>query len=383
MQPDDIRKKLHTLAETAHKEKETAAFVVQVLHEAGVTDIREGIGGYGIVAILDSGKKGPSVLFRAELDALPIAETLTLPYGSRNGEVSHKCGHDGHMAILLGLAQILQRHPIRRGKVYFLFQPAEETGEGASLMLEDKRMADIAPDRVFALHNLPGYDLNSVLLRDGVFAAGSWGLIIRLTGNTAHAAHPENAKSPASAVASLIQDLQSLPRTMMPFDRAGLVTVIHARLGERAFGTTPGFAEVMATIRAHEPEDLEKLGNRSVEIAGNEADKWGLKMKQEWTERFQPTSNDPDAVALVEKVATGLAASGEGKNNQVVRRLPKPFSWSEDFGRFTESYPGALIGLGAGTQQPQLHDTQYDFPNELLETGQMLFNGIINAMGLR
>lgn len=379
----DLRKKLHQLAETAHNEKRTAAKVVETLQQYGIEHIRKNIGGHGLLAVVDSGRKGPGLLFRAELDALPIPETIRPAYASQNDGIAHKCGHDGHMTILLGLARRLQKHPPVKGKVYLLFQPAEETGEGAERMLNDSNMPDISPDYVFALHNLPGYPVNTVLLREDVFAAGSSGLIVRLTGNTAHAAHPEQARSPASAVASLIQDWQGLPQKTIPFDRAGLLTIIHARIGEKAFGTTPGYAELMATIRAHSTEDLELIGEKALELAESTAKSHGLKSGHEWTEVFHPTRNHPDAVALVEKVAHKLSASGEQDGVRDVQRLSRPFSWSEDFGRFTERYPGAMFGLGAGTRQPHLHDTHYDFPDELLNTGVMLFDNIIDEAGLR
>lgn len=379
----EVRKKLHQLAETANQEKNTAGYVVRKLREAGIEDIREGIGGFGILATADSGHEGPEILFRAELDALPIDETIEVSYASATQGVSHKCGHDGHMAILLGLAGDLGQRPLQKGKVHMLFQPAEETGEGAVRMLESRKMPEINPDHVFALHNLPGFDLNTVVLRDDVFAAGSRGFIIRLTGSTSHAAHPENAASPASAVASLISDLQNLPRTVIPFDRAALITVIHVRMGEKAFGTTPGYAGVMATLRAHEPDDLDKLAEHAAKIARTEAKKWNLKAECEWTECFQPAKNDPASVEIVEKAARSLMENGKTDTVAGVLRVPKPFSWSEDFGRFTEKFRGSLFGLGAGVDQPQMHHPGYDFPDELLETGCSIFSRIVDILELR
>ncbi|TVQ70889.1 MAG: amidohydrolase [Balneolaceae bacterium] len=404
----DIRQQLHRLAETAHQEKETAAFVAARLRETGISDIREGIGGYGLVATIDSGRPGPSLLFRAELDALPIDETVSLPYASRNSNVAHKCGHDGHMAVLIGLAQALQERPLARGKVHLLFQPAEETGEGAEKMLEDHKMSGIAPDFAFAIHNLPGFPRHSVLLREDVFAAGSAGLIIRLTGNTAHAAHPEQGRSPAPAVASLITALQALPGSVLPSGRFGLATIIHVRIGDQAFGTTPGRAVLMATLRAWEPEDLEQLREQAVGLAHEIAETHGLECGHEWTEVFHPTVNNPDAVKMVRKAAEKLSAKlsdgqpvdraekrpemqtgkqpAKGGEKQPagleIRNMAHPFSWSEDFGRFTDRFPGALVGIGAGEDHPHLHDTRYDFPDEILETGAALFAGIIDECGL-
>jgi len=371
-----IRHQLHRLAETAHREARTAAFVAEKLREAGISDIREGIGGHGLLATVDSGHPGPVLLFRAELDALPIDETISLPHASENSGVAHKCGHDGHMAVLIGLAQTLKQRPLSRGKVYLLFQPAEETGEGVERMLEDHKMSDIHPDFVFAFHNLPGFPLHSVLLRQDVFAAGSAGLILRLTGNTAHAAHPEQGRSPAPAVASLITALQALPGSVLPSGRFGLATVIHVRVGDPAFGTTPGRAVLMATLRAWEPEDLEQLREQAVALAQETAEAHGLDCSHEWTEVFYPTVNHAEAVEIIRKSAEKLP------DNPEIRDMPDPFSWSEDFGRFTDHYPGALFGLGAGKEHAHMHDTRYDFPDELLETGVRAFTGIIEECGL-
>ncbi len=372
----DIRKQLHRHAELAHGERQTAAYVAQVLREAGVEQIREGIGGHGLLATIDSGRPGLGLMFRAELDALPIDETISMPHASHNDGVAHKCGHDGHMAILIGLAHWLREHPPARGKVYLLFQPAEETGEGAEKMLEDHKLSGLAPDYTFAIHNLPGFPLHSVLLRPGVFAAGSAGLIIRLTGNTAHAAHPEQGRSPAPAVASLIPALGELPGRVLQTGRFGLATVIHVRIGDPAFGTTPGRATIMATLRAWEPEDLELLRGEAVDLARKTAAAHGLAFEHEWTEVFHPTVNSHDAVEIARKAASGLSAVPE------TRDMEHPFSWSEDFGRFTARYPGALIGLGAGEDHSHLHDTRYDFPDEILDTGIRLFAGIIEQCGL-
>jgi amidohydrolase len=371
-----IRHQLHRLAEMAHSEVRTAAFVAEKLREAGIDDIREGIGGHGLVATVDSGKPGPALLFRAELDALPIDETISLPHASKNSGVAHKCGHDGHMAVLIGLAQTLGERSLSRGKVHLLFQPAEETGEGAERMLKDHKMSGINPDFAFAFHNLPGFPLHSVLLREDVFAAGSAGLILRLTGNTAHAAHPEQGRSPAPAVASLINALQALPGSVLPSGRFGLATVIHVRIGDQAFGTTPGRAVIMATLRAWEPEDLEQLREQAVGLAHETAQNHGLECSHEWTEVFYPTMNHAKAVDIIRKSAEKLPGNPE------IRDLPDPFSWSEDFSRFTDHYRGALFGLGAGEGHAHLHDTRYDFPDELLDTGVRAFSGIIEECGL-
>ncbi|MDI6402775.1 amidohydrolase, partial [Balneolaceae bacterium ANBcel3] len=182
-----IRRKLHQLAETAGEEQKTAAYVEKVLEDIGIHAIERGLGGTGLIGWLDSGNPGPVVLFRAELDALPIEEKNSLEYASQTNGVAHKCGHDGHMAVLLGFANRVARQTLKKGKAGFLFQPAEETGEGAAHMLEDKAFPSLKPDHVFAFHNLPGYPKGHILTTNGVFCAGSKGLIVRLSGSTSHA----------------------------------------------------------------------------------------------------------------------------------------------------------------------------------------------------
>ena len=153
-----LRHNLHSLAEISGQEKQTAKKVKQLLEPMQPCRIVENIGGYGLAAVFDSGKSGKTYMFRAELDALPLEEEIDVDYASINPKVSHKCGHDGHMAILLGLAGIINSHrDLWNGKVILIFQPAEETGTGADLVWSDPKFAWLKPDLVFALHNLPGY----------------------------------------------------------------------------------------------------------------------------------------------------------------------------------------------------------------------------------
>jgi len=365
----ELRHSLHRRPELASEESATAGQIAGFLRRFAPDRVVAGLGGHGLAALYRGAAPGPRVLVRAELDALLIPETITPVHGSSTAGVSHKCGHDGHMAMLAGLASQLHRRRPDRGEVVLLFQPAEETGEGARRVLDDPAFAELRPDRVFALHNLPGFPLGQVVVRAGVFASASVGLAIRLTGDSSHAAEPHRGRSPALALAELVCGLSAVPQLTAALHEAAQVTVIHARLGEVAFGTSPGEAVVMATLRSHDPELMSRLRDRSVALAQGTARTHELKHAVEWVEPFPATINEPAAVDLVRQAARQLGLD--------VREVPLPFPWSEDFGHFTDAFPGALFGLGAGEAHPALHGRHYDFPDELLMTGCRLLASVV------
>ena len=367
-----LRHNIHNHPDISGDEADTAQRVREYLEKTKPDTIIENIGGTGVAFVYDSGKKGPTVMVRSELDALPIPEDLDIPYCSEKDTVSHKCGHDGHMAMVAGAGWLLSEHCPQKGKVILLFQPSEETGEGSQRILDDPVFKKIEPDYIFALHNIPGAPLGQVLLKDGVFAAASEGLITRLHGATSHAAHPENGRSPSIAAAQIIQEWMSLSQRMFSFETPSLLTVIHARIGEVAFGTSPGEAEVMATIRALDNDVLHKLSKTAEERAQSLAAMHNLDAEVERTQRFEATVNDPDCNQVIRSMAEKLGYK--------TKELSHPFSWSEDFGRFTNKYRGAQFGLGSGKKQPQLHHPDFDFPDELIGYGSMLFYAMVKSV---
>ena len=368
-----LRKSLHIIAERSGQEEKTSGLILESLSEHCNPDkVVTNLGGYGIAALFDSREAGPCVLVRCELDALPIPETIDIPYASNTTGVSHKCGHDGHMAILVGLGRRLGDSRLKKGSAILLFQPSEENGSGAGLVLDDPAFHQFKPDHAIALHNLPGYPLGSVVVGKGVFASASCGLIIRMHGSTSHAAQPESGKSPELAVASLINDLSSMPQFHTSLHEAAKVTVIHARLGEVAFGTSPGEAEVMATLRAHKQETIDRLLKLASSMAVQVGDRYGLEIETEITDPFPSTENDPAVVDVIGRSATELDLR--------IGQLETPFAWSEDFGHFTSRYGGALFGLGSGLDSPPLHHPEYDFPDDLIGIGVNLLHRITERL---
>ncbi|MFO7609918.1 MAG: M20/M25/M40 family metallo-hydrolase, partial [Candidatus Krumholzibacteriia bacterium] len=246
--------------------------------------------------------------------------------------------------------------------VVLLFQPAEETGQGAAKVAADPRFLALGPDWLFALHNLPGYPAGRVLVRAGAFCAGSAGLTVHLRGATSHAAYPAQGRNPDRALAELVTGLACLPIPYERRDELCLVTVVHARLGSPRFGTTPGDAEVLATLRAADDGVLARLKAEAEVLAGRVAAAHGLDGTVSWSEEFPVTWNDPEAAALVAGAARGTGLEVDAPDES-------PFRWSEDFGTLAALGRGAMFGLGAGRGQPALHAEAYDFPDTLLQPG--------------
>ncbi|WP_114748669.1 amidohydrolase [Pleomorphovibrio marinus] len=357
-----FRKELHQYPELSGEEKETAKRVRSFLEAYEPDEWIDGLGKHGFAVSYIGKKEGPSVMFRAELDALPIFEKGSHKHKSTNEGVSHACGHDGHMAILCGLAMKLAQERPERGKVTLLFQPSEETGEGAESVINSTNFKKISPEYSFALHNVPGYPLHQVILKKGPFNAASKGMIIQLEGRTSHAAHPEEGNSPGEAMSKLIVGLPQLSSGISDFS---LITVIHAILGEVAFGTTPGEAKVMATLRTFDDQSMDTLTHHAENLTSLIAKEYGLKYNISYCEVFQTVENDPKAWEFVNEAAKQLKLK--------TKHVRIPFYWSEDFGQFSKVTQSMLFGLGSGKAQSKLHDGAYDFPDELLPTGSKLF----------
>jgi len=365
----EFRHSLHQNPELSGEEAETALRLTRFLEKYSPDEILTGLGGHGLAFIFKGRSDGPTVLIRSELDALPIEESNNFNYRSMTAGVSHKCGHDGHMAIVAGLAPLLSARRPARGRVVLLFQPAEETGAGAAAMIADPNFQQIMPDYAFALHNLPGYPRGEVIVKPGEFSCASKGLIIRLRGKCAHSAHPGDGKSPAKAMCRIITGLMEM--NAAPRENTW-VTVIHARLGEVAFGTTPGEAEVMATLRSETALGLEGLDQKALQLVADAANESGLEFVTDYCEVFPVSTNNPEAVKRIISAAKKLSVG--------VINMEKPHRWSEDFGRFSALCKGAMFGIGAGEDVPQLHTTNYDFPDGLITRGITLFHHIVRDL---
>lgn len=332
-------------------------------------EIIENLGGHGIAFVFNGLSKGKTIMFRCELDAIQVEEQSTVSYKSINSGVSHTCGHDGHMTIMAGLAQHLYENKLEKGRIVLLFQPAEETGSGAKAVIEDQKFKEIEPNFIFALHNLPGFEESQIIIKENEFASASKGMKIKLKGKSSHAAEPENGISPTFALALIIYELEHF---CDEFDFFSLITITYAHLGEKKFGINPSELELGATFRAHNNKNLEEISFLASESIREIGSCEGLECKITWHEEFSSTTNDPYCIDIIKKAAI--------ENKFETHILEIPFKWSEDFGTFTQKYPGALFGIGAGKNLAQLHNPDYDFPDEIIETGIDMFKSIIKKL---
>ncbi|HEX5934829.1 MAG TPA: amidohydrolase [Pseudorhizobium sp.] len=358
------RQKLHAMPEISGEEVATAAEVIGFLADTAPDKVISGLGGTGVAAIFEGEQDGPTVLFRCELDALPIEETTDLPHRSRLPGKAHMCGHDGHTATIAALARGFARERPKRGRVVLLFQPAEETGAGAAAVIADARFADIRPDYSFSLHNLPGLPFGHVWLKEGIANCASRGLKIVLTGKTAHASMPETGRSPMRAIATLMPALTGLSGGTVAGGDFVLATVGHVRLGEAAFGIAPAHAELWVTLRTTTNDQMQTLVDEAERLAREAAEKDGLKLETSYDEIFSHCDNDPEAVAVLR-----AALDAEGVTHEPGEALRA----SEDFGRFGAVSKSAMFYLGAGEKHPSLHNSDYDFPDDLIPLGARIF----------
>lgn len=366
-----LRKELHAHPEVSLNEARTAERIRAYLARLESDELLTQVGVHGVMALFDSGKPGPVRMFRCELDALPIEEENTFAYRSTSPGVSHKCGHDGHMAILTGLAERLAEERPLNGKTWLLYQPAEENGEGAKAVLADARMRAIKPDRVYALHNLPGVTQGNVLLREGPFNASVNSIIVTFKGRTSHAAEPEHGIDPARAMGDFFQRSLALNHNVPSDAKMRVVSSVYAELGSKDHGISAGKAEMHLTLRCWSDDELNKLQQEVEEVARELAKRDGLGLEIAYTQRFHANHNDPVIVAQVRAAAKRANLTTEDATN--------PYKWGEDFGLFTAEYPGCMVGLGAGVDMPALHNPDYDFPDAIIPHGVALFEQLARS----
>lgn len=358
----ELRHNLHREPELSGREENTAKTLIAFLKNQRPDLIVTSIGGHGILAVYKGEASGRTVLLRCDMDALPINENEKLEHSSTINGVSHKCGHDGHMAIMCGVATELAVNRPMYGTAILLFQPEEETGQGAVRVLKQLKYR---PDQCFALHNLPGFQLGSVITKPGSFAGASRGMIVKLTGKSSHAAEPQCGNSPAAAVASIIFYLERVSDN----STGTIGTVVHVRIGEVAFGTSPEDATVMITLRAPDTKEMDLFSNNVSEQIIKTAEEEHLVCNISWTEEFPATTNSELSSSIIKASADHLSYK--------VTALTRPFLWSEDFGHFTDKFSGAMFALGAGVDTPALHSSNYDFPDSLIPVGISMFIEIL------
>lgn len=367
-----LRQALHQNPELSGLEFNTSKRIVDFLQKYNPTKIISPVAETGIIAVFEGNTTGPKTLIRCELDALPIQEINDFEHKSKFEGVSHKCGHDGHMAILCGVASLLSDAQTLNGTIYLLFQPAEEDGEGAKKILNDPIFETLKPDFAFALHNLPGFSLGQIVVKENTFSCAVNSIIITFSGKTSHAAEPQNGINPALAISEITTAFNQKIQSDISKDTFCLITPIYINMGSKAYGVSAGFGEIHFTVRSNSNKNMDRIEADLVKVATEIANKHKLIPEINWTQQFRANENNSKAVELI-KNATA-------RNHFDLVEKETPFSWGEDFGLFTEHFAGAMFGLGAGENRPALHNPDYDFPDALIPAGAKMFYEIIKEI---
>ncbi len=361
------RRHLHASPELGFEEFETARFLADRLRAFGI-ETTEGVGCTGVVGTLRGRLgQGPSIGIRADMDALPMTEARALPHASRVPGRMHACGHDGHMAMLLGAAAALARSPEFAGAVHFIFQPAEEGRGGARAMLEDGLFERFPCDEIFALHNSER-PFGQIVVYENVVAAAADRFTITVRGRGGHAATPHLATSPIPIAARVALAIEALPGRLTDAASPAVVTVGAFKAGE-AFNTIPDAATLVGTVRCFSDDIRQQLEQAIRRIAAAEAEMHGASAEINYENLFAPTVNTGAEARLLGEVAAEIVGT------ETVIWNPQPEMGSEDFSFMLQRRPGCyfLIGQGDAEHWAVAHDTNYDFNDRILALGASIW----------
>ncbi|HUB49641.1 MAG TPA: amidohydrolase [Acetobacteraceae bacterium] len=352
------RRHLHAHPELTLHEKHTAAFVCERLQELGIPFVA-GVGGHGVVATLSRGQSNRSVGLRADMDALPIAETSGAPHASTNHGVMHACGHDGHTTSLLGAAALLARDPSWTGTVQLVFQPAEEGGGGARAMIADGLFDRFPMERIFGYHNWPGLDAGTVAVHDGPVMAAGARLEFHIKGHSGHAALPHLARDPMVAAAHLLLALQTIvSRNVDPLN-AVVITIATMQAGS-APNQIPGEAVMRGTMRTLSATVSDQVDAAIRRVAAGIAQACDVEIEVTARHGNLVTQNSPQERDLAAEAVTAAGLP--------LRRDLLPAMTGEDFCWYLQERPGAFVWIGNGPAAGgrELHNSNYDFNDAIL-----------------
>ena len=365
----ELRRDFHQYPEHAFREFNTAKKVEKILRDLGL-ETKMLANGTGVRGSLHGRKSGKTIGLRADMDALPIQEETDVPYKSINPGVMHACGHDAHTAMLLGAAMLLaeQREEIE-GDVIFIFQPAEETGEGAKKMVEEGALAGV--DSILGIHVSSSFDSGTFSYHCGpTMAAGDF-FEVKISGRGGHGGLPHLTVDPIPIAAQVVSVLQTLvSREIDPLESA-VVSICGMEAGGKAYNIIPESATLRGTIRCHDPALREYLPRRVREILDGVVPAMRGHYEFNLMERFPVTINDERMTTLVAGVATELM--GEDKVFQM-----RPLMASEDFSYYLQKVPGSFVFLGVGVKDKEKglayphHHPRFDIDEDVLPTGTAL-----------
>lgn len=363
------RRHLHTIPELGFDCPKTAAFIVERLLSFGVDTVHEGIAQTGIVALIEGSEPGPTIGLRADFDALPIHEETGLDYASTHPGKMHACGHDGHTTMLLGAARYLAETRNFAGKVALIFQPAEEGGGGAEVMVQEGIMDRFNISQVYALHNAPGFEQGGFYTTPGPLMAAVDTFHIDIQGVGGHGAMPHETCDPVMAACGIAQAIQTIvSRNHYALDDLVVsVTQIHTGTVDNVI---PDTAYINGTVRTFDPRVQQMVQERMAAIVAGQAASYGVTAELRYDIGYPATINNSEKAGFAAEVAREI--SGE---NRVVADAGREMG-AEDFAYMLQKRPGAYLFLGQG-DTAGLHHPKYNFNDEVAPVGASFFARLV------
>ena len=363
-----LRHRLHAEPELAFEERKTARLLIRQLESCGLKT--HTLAGTGVVAVLHgkSGPGGKAIMLRSDMDALPVKENTGAVHASRTPGVHHACGHDGHMAMLLGAAKYLAETKNFEGTVYFVFQPAEEHIGGAKEMIKEGLFQKFPCDEVYGLHNYPGLPLGAMATGTGPMLAASDEYHISFKGTGGHSAHTENTADVVGAAAEAILAIKALADSDIPEEESAVMTVCSVITETDAANILPAKVSVNGSVRTYDPALHDKLKEGIEKIVLAAAKKYGVTAELEFKNGYPLLVNTKNETDFAVSVAQELM--GE---DHVLTSVPKTMG-VEDFAYFLQQKPGNFMVIGTGHADDNgkfndLHSAKYDFNDAALPLG--------------
>ncbi|AOA58763.1 amidohydrolase [Acinetobacter larvae] len=369
----EIRHHLHQYPELGEQTENTATLIADTLDDLGY-QVHRYVGGQGVVAVMQRGQSPKRLGIRADMDALPIEEQNNLPYSSRHKGRMHACGHDGHTAILLAAAEWIAAQEDWEGTLNLIFQPAEETLTGAKKMLEDGLFERFPCDAVFALHNMPGIALGTVVVQEGAVMAASQHVVCRIRGVGGHGAMPELTQDPIMALSALIDALQTIKSRNLAVDDDAAISIGSIHCGT-VYNIIPHDIELQISIRTNQEAVLQKINTRLQQIIAGIEISYAVKISMTQNNLVPATVNSAaESQFLAEHLQQGAGVD--------VKRQYKKLMGSEDFAWMLQELPGCYFFLGNGEGEHHgcsIHNARYDFNDDNILIGAQCWKTLVSA----
>ena len=365
------RHHLHSIAETAFTEHKTSAYIAEQLRDLGL-DVATGVGGTGVIGTLKRGTSDRSIGLRADMDGLPLHEKSGAPYAPATSGSMHACGHDGHMTMVLGAAAELVRDDSFDGTVHFLFQPAEEPGKGAQAMIDDGLFTRFPMNEIYGIHNMPGWPEGHLLTRSGALMASEDNFVIRIQGRGGHASRPQLVVDPIVIAAEVITALQTIVSRSIDPSQSGVVSCTEV-FTDGSRNAIPTVVTIKGDTRSFDRNVQEKLESQMRQLVEGICAAHGAQGTVEYTFEFDPTFNDETCTQVAVNSALRVAGADKVDGNCA------QFMGSEDFGVFARHIPGCFMFLGMGEDHTPLHNSEFNFNDNVLQTGIDFYVDVVRS----